>query len=143
MSGAVPMIEPRMFCGRRVQFERVAAKYAENIFGGIVYGAVKPLHDVAFPLAWVGLSVLGGETWYEAWLSPQPVTVRRDGRIVMASDGRLLFGSLSLPESAGLDLSAPRRRSSGGEPPERRIRRDGAYRLFAGGRLPSRFVDRD
>ncbi|MCL2345833.1 MAG: hypothetical protein FWC58_08290 [Desulfobulbus sp.] len=106
MSGAVPMIEPRMFCGGRAQFERVAAKYAENIFGGIVYGAVKPLHDVAFPLAWVELSVLGGETWYEVWLSPQPVTVRRDGRIVIASDGRLLFGSLNLPESAGLEAMA-------------------------------------
>lgn len=106
MSGAVPMIEFRIFCGGREQFERVATKYAGNIFGGIVYGAVKPVHDAAFPLAWVELPVLGAEAWYEAWVSPHPVTVRRDGRVVVASDGSLLFGSLSLPETAGLEAMA-------------------------------------
>jgi hypothetical protein len=100
------MTAPWFFCGGREEYDRIATKYAGRILGGIVYGAAAPAHDADFPLAWVGLPVLGAACHYELWISPRPVMVWRDGGIILASDGRLLLGSLSLAETAPLDTLA-------------------------------------
>ena len=91
----------RLICGSRAQFERAREEYRGKILGVLAYAEAEPSFERSdFPCAWVALPRLGGDAWYEMWISSLPVTYAGDARLAIAYDGALLFGSLKLAETS-------------------------------------------
>ncbi|NDU85829.1 MAG: hypothetical protein G3H99_04360 [Ferrovum sp.] len=89
----------RLSCGTRQHFERVLVACAGRILGVLAFGSVEPqCSNRQFPFLWVQQSVLGGETWFEVWVSTQRVTVSPVGSLVCAQDDGFIFGGLVLAE---------------------------------------------
>lgn len=45
------------------------------------------------------MPVLGADSWYEIWVSPQSVTTTQVGRLMLARDDDMLFGCLTFDEA--------------------------------------------
>src|SRR5512141_3382141 len=78
------------------------AKHDGHVLGVIGFGHRA---TIAHPSIWVDIPVLGEKsTSFEVWTSNAPVTQRAYKGIDGASDGEVLFASLSLEQRAGETL---------------------------------------
>lgn len=79
---------------------------AGNVLGAIAFGAQPPAAIPACPYAWVDMPVLNGAGVFEVWESDDEVVRADADGILAACDRGILFGSLQLDETAGLDGAA-------------------------------------
>lgn len=80
------------------------AKYDGHVLGVIGFGRRMPIAHAPAPI-WVDIPVLGGpETSLEVWTSDAPVIACNYQGLSGASDGKVLFGSLTLEQSGGETL---------------------------------------
>ncbi len=79
----------------------VMGAMGDRVLGVIAYGKsqVRAESD-GHPFAWVGMPVIGDGIRYEVWTSQRSVNVKHHDALCVASDGDMLFGSLTLDEQA-------------------------------------------
>lgn len=80
------------------------AKYDGHVLGVIGFGRRMPIAHAPTPI-WVDIPVLGGpDTSLEVWTSDAPVIACNYQGLSGASDGKVLFGSLTLEQRGGETL---------------------------------------
>ncbi len=97
---ALPSSRIQLVFASSSKFKGILTRYTGRVLGVFVYAISKPeLPQDEVPCAWVPMPVLGGDVWYEIWVSSAPVTVSLEKDICISRDGHFLFGSLVLEES--------------------------------------------
>lgn len=80
------------------------SKYAGHVLGVVGFGCRMPIARAPAPI-WIDIPVLGGsDTSLEVWTSDAPVTECDYQGISGATDGKVLFGSLTLEQGKGETL---------------------------------------
>lgn len=107
MTGHIAAHPLRLACVPAEKLPLLLQECRGRVLGLLVYGATEPeLPQQGFPCAWVELPLIGGGTWYEVWISAQPVTVTDGSPLCLSCDGDMLFGSLVLPEAGAGGLES-------------------------------------
>lgn len=91
----------RLICISDENLEHVLFEFDGKILGVLAYSATEPdFSGVAFPCAWVEMTVLGKEVWYEVLVSSRVVTTVSNDRLNLSRDGEVLFGSLVITDGS-------------------------------------------
>lgn len=87
------------------EIDSYLGQHRGHVLGVIGFGQPLTLEATATPPLWVDIPVLGGNTSsLEVWTSDAPVSACEHGGIRGSSDGKVLFGFLTLPQQPGESL---------------------------------------
>ena len=113
-SGSTP-VPPLSSAALRLEFcsaDEIAAcleKFQGYILGVVAFGApLSAEQTAAYPsLTWVDIPVVcGGDTHFEVWISSMPVTVCSNAPLVAAQNDEVVYGCITLHQSADDTLEA-------------------------------------